>query len=209
MNVKRPRRLSRSETKAQTRAKLLEAGARVLAGEGYYGATVEDIAETAGFTRGAFYAHFADKADLLLTLLEEQGRAGLDDLEARLDGRADQLDATMAWFQERFMMASGLDRAVAEFGVAGCDNPEYQARLRRLLDDARIRVGDMSVEGFARAGMELPMEPERFATMVIAVVNGLASMQRLDPAAVPPEMIGEAITYLGEGVLAAAQRVDA
>jgi AcrR family transcriptional regulator len=201
-------RLSRKEAAEQTRARLLEAGARVLAGEGYFGATVEDIAEAAGYTRGAFYAHFTDKADLLLTLMEEQNRVGLDDLETRLDTETAEgsVDTTVQWFLDRFTSPSALDRAIAEFGASAAAQPAHVARLRRHVRQSRARVATMTEEGFARADMAPPVDADRFAAMVIALVEGFASLQRLDPDGVPPDALGEAIVYLGEGAIAAADR---
>lgn len=199
---------SHAEMTTDARAALLEAGARVFAGEGFHGATVEDIAEAAGFTRGAFYAHFTDKADLLLTLMEERDREGLDDLESRLateTGDASVM-ATVGWFLDRFTTPSALDRAIGEFGASTISDPEHAARMRRVFRTGRDRVATMSVQGFAGAGTELPIDPDRFAAMLIALLNGFASLQRLDPDTVPADALGEAITYLGEGVLAAAAR---
>ncbi len=208
MNVKRAERLTRAATKAQTRSRLLDAGERIFVAEGFHRATVEDIAEAAGYTRGAFYAHFADKADLLLTLLEARDRAGLDDLDARLEaqGGDEQLEATMAWFRDRFAAPSGLDLAVGEFGATGITNPEHRARMRTWLDTARGRVAEMVREGFDRAGIDTPIDADRLALIIVALVNGLAALQRLDPDAVTPELLGESILYLGEGALAAGAR---
>jgi AcrR family transcriptional regulator len=180
----------------------------VFAGEGFYGATVEDIAEAAGYTRGAFYAHFVDKADLLLTLLEERDRAGLDDLEARLEDPTggEQIDATTSWFADRFTLPSALDRAVAEFSAGGIANPEHAARMRGWFETARGRVTAMVEDGFARAGVDVPGDPERLATMMVALVNGYAMLRHLDPDAATPELFGAAILYLGEGALASASR---
>ena len=116
-NVKPPR-LSRPESKARTRARLLDAGTAVFERDGFHAATVEAIAEQAGFTRGAFYANFADKADLLLTLLEERSRVGLDLLTDELAGEPSEqaLPAIVRWFGERFVSPLPLERALAEFG---------------------------------------------------------------------------------------------
>ena len=37
----------------------------VFAKRGFQGASLDEIAETAGYTRGAIYKHFADKEELL------------------------------------------------------------------------------------------------------------------------------------------------
>lgn len=56
--------------RAQTRERLLAAAVAVFADRGINGASVEEICEAAGFTRGAFYSNFADKSELVLALLE-------------------------------------------------------------------------------------------------------------------------------------------
>ena len=60
------KRLSRNERKAQTRAELIDAAARVFARRGYHGTTVDDVAEEAGFTKGAFYSNFESKEDVFV-----------------------------------------------------------------------------------------------------------------------------------------------
>src|SRR5918992_2559100 len=67
-----PTRLKRDESKAKTRALLLEAAARVFARHGFHGASVEEIAEVAGFSTGALYSNFSGKEDLFLALLDEE-----------------------------------------------------------------------------------------------------------------------------------------
>lgn len=56
-----------------TRDRLLDAAARVFVEAGYDGTRVVDIAREAGVTTGAIYAHFRDKADLLVKALAARG----------------------------------------------------------------------------------------------------------------------------------------
>lgn len=56
--------------RAQTRARLLDAARSVFAERGIQAASVEEICEAAGFTRGAFYSNFASKTELCVALLE-------------------------------------------------------------------------------------------------------------------------------------------
>jgi AcrR family transcriptional regulator len=62
------RRRTRAQQQAETRARLVEAAAEVFAAHGFEGASIDTITERAGFTRGAFYSNFSDKAELLLEL---------------------------------------------------------------------------------------------------------------------------------------------
>lgn len=63
-------RLTREESRALTRAKLLASAREVMAREGYENASVDRIAEEAGFSKGAFYSNFGSKEDIFLELLE-------------------------------------------------------------------------------------------------------------------------------------------
>lgn len=57
-----------TRSRANTRAKLLEAAPAVLGEKGLMGASVDDLASAAGFSRGAFYSNYATKEDLLIDL---------------------------------------------------------------------------------------------------------------------------------------------
>src|SRR2546426_10053680 len=61
----------REEHRAVTRARVLEAAARVFAREGFHGASVHEIAREAGASTGAIYSNFAGKEDLYLAVFDE------------------------------------------------------------------------------------------------------------------------------------------
>src|SRR5207247_10932907 len=61
----------RQRRKAETRVLLLEAGLRVFAERGIELATLDDVAEAAGFTKGAIYRQFRSKSAFLLGLFEQ------------------------------------------------------------------------------------------------------------------------------------------
>lgn len=61
----------RRRRKAETRVLLLEAGLRVFAERGIELATLDDVAQAAGFTKGAIYRQFRSKGAFLLGLFEQ------------------------------------------------------------------------------------------------------------------------------------------
>ena len=65
-------RLSRAEQNDRNRALLLAAARRVFLERGYFAATLDQIADEAGFSKGAVYSRFASKADMFLALLEDR-----------------------------------------------------------------------------------------------------------------------------------------
>src|SRR6478735_6157335 len=70
MSAKR-KRATRAEKQARTRAELIAAATKVFARRGYNGASVEEIAEEAGYSHGAVYSNFEGKADLFLADFED------------------------------------------------------------------------------------------------------------------------------------------
>src|SRR5215470_5035871 len=65
-------RLTRVEQVGKNRAAVLDAARRVFLARGYGGATLDAIAEEAGFSKGVVYSQFSSKADLFMALLEER-----------------------------------------------------------------------------------------------------------------------------------------
>jgi len=81
-------RLKREESQALTRSKLLASALRLFARDGYAAASVDRIAEDAGFSKGAFYSNFDGKEQIYLEVLESYGEANL----ARLLKAVDQAE---------------------------------------------------------------------------------------------------------------------
>jgi len=71
--IAKPRkRLTREESRAQTRATLIAVGRKHFLRYGLGGAVAEKIAEDAGYSRGALYANFEGKEDLFLAVIREE-----------------------------------------------------------------------------------------------------------------------------------------
>ena len=83
-----PPRMTREQSKAQTRERLLAAARRVFASSGFHGASVEEIASMAGFSTGALYSNFDGKEDLFLVLMEREIAAHAREISAAVRDRA-------------------------------------------------------------------------------------------------------------------------
>ncbi|WP_051183110.1 TetR/AcrR family transcriptional regulator [Nocardia vinacea] len=122
-------------------------------GGSYADLAVSRIAERAGRTRTAFYAHFEDRRELLLALVEEVGGEAFAAIEPFLavDGPVeyDQLTASTAGLVATFRDHATLLRAVIE--AAGYDEriaAYWDGVLGRFVDAARERL---RAEGFGEA----------------------------------------------------------
>lgn len=74
---RRPASVSRDQTKQETRDALVSAALALFAEEGLDAPSLDAICDRAGFTRGAFYVHFADRDELLVAVMEKVGEAFL------------------------------------------------------------------------------------------------------------------------------------
>ncbi len=97
-------RMSREESQAATRGRLLSAAAKLFARDGYAAASVDRIAAAAGYSKGAFYSNFESKEQLFMEVLEAHGDASLGKLLSALDQARDvagAIEAAAAWADDR------------------------------------------------------------------------------------------------------------
>ena len=79
------KRLSREDSRDRTTQRLLAAARKLFAKRGLSDTSLEDIAEEAGYTRGAFYSNFSSKGDLFIELLRRDHEATNAQLRALRD----------------------------------------------------------------------------------------------------------------------------
>lgn len=118
---------------AATRALLLDAAQAVFARDGFERAQLEAIAAEAGHTRGAVYAHFQNKQDLFMALLERRARAKMALVSEQMAQRS--LAERLVFMRERyveFYFDSNWPLLTLEFKLFALRNPEYGKRLREL-----------------------------------------------------------------------------
>jgi AcrR family transcriptional regulator len=81
--------MARQERAIRTRRTILEAAAAVFDERGYTSATIGEILERAGVTKGALYFHFGSKEELALGVFEEQLAISLPPQSSRLQELVD------------------------------------------------------------------------------------------------------------------------
>jgi AcrR family transcriptional regulator len=131
-----------------TRDLLLNAAEQVFARVGYEKALVEEIAEAAGFSKGALYAHFKSKEELFLALYETKTASSLAKLLHSLDGASTREGKIDAFRNFYINLSKDKDWAliILEVKLFIRRHPEVRVRLRQIDE----HLGD-SIEGvFAR-----------------------------------------------------------
>lgn len=127
-----PEPLTRDRRRALTRDALVEAAKHVFAEKGFAGASLEEIAERAGFTRGAIYKNFADKEDLFFAVFDRGIERQLDAFATLFDGPFDVSDETLALTADVWRKVQTTDDAwyafIVEFRLYALRNEEVRGR---------------------------------------------------------------------------------
>jgi AcrR family transcriptional regulator len=184
-------RLTREQSRDQTRQRLMDAAQSVFVERGLAAASVEDIAEAAGYTRGAFYSNFDSKTELFLDLL----RRDHDEIMRGMHEIFEEEGASPADFEERILRYyANIHRSEksfllwAEAKLQAARDPKFGARFAEFIRELQQAVASY-VERFAqRVGAPLPMPAAQLALGLSALCDGIKFFHTLDPEAVPDEM---------------------
>jgi AcrR family transcriptional regulator len=179
-------RLSREEKRQQTRAALLHAANALFAAKGLEATTVDDIASTAGFTRGAFYANYASKIDVMKELIATGFESDVQALSLFAGARTpEEWAAAYQEYSARFERDPGSLMWVMEFQMAAMRYPEVREEYTRQYANMVARVREM-----ARAALPTGGDPEQISAVteaMVALQPALAIHRVLAPDRVPAE----------------------
>jgi AcrR family transcriptional regulator len=189
-------RLRRAAMVDRNREVVLAAARRVFIDKGYAGASLEAIAEEAGFSKGVMYSQFESKADLFLTLLERRieeraqqnerivaEHAGVEGLRRMLEAGGEDAATEAAWARvliEFRALASRDPHVNGRYAAAHARTVQRQAAvLERLLADAQLK----------------PRFPPRvMAEFILALASGATLESAASPAALPFEVVSQMVS---------------
>jgi AcrR family transcriptional regulator len=160
-------------TRPNSRAALVDAAFEEFSTKGYEAATVAGIAERAGVTTGALYAHFAGKLDLLLATV------GLTPVEDILRSAGEV--ASLPW--------SEASKRIVQSMAAQPDR-----RTLLLLDVIVVARRDPDVAQILRGGLE------RYLRAMSSVHDAAVRLGRIDPA-VPTDELARVLALLRMGMI--------
>jgi TetR/AcrR family transcriptional repressor of nem operon len=171
-----------------TRERILDSAQRLILGQGFSATTVDAVITDAGLTKGAFFHHFASKADLGLALVRRYAAADLAQLDEFL-ARADRLSRDPL---QRLLLFVGLMEESADtFAGAdpGClyasyvyERELFGAEIRDELADSvrtwRTALGERIREVAAIHPPRLPVDLDSLADTFLTAFEGSYVLSR-------------------------------
>ena len=162
---------------------MLDAAETVFAKKGFGGASMEEIATEAGFSRASVYAHFGSKEDLLGAVLDRHAERAAEAFSA-MGVPSSPLEGAFA-AAEIFLQRTTLDMVPLdlELRLNALRNPDLRRRVveaDRGLAKRMARLIEHNMEG-ARHHLDIPAED--LADIGTAAVSGLMQLAALDEVA--------------------------
>ena len=185
------KRLTRQEQQARTRSKLLSAASKVFSCKGMQQASIDEVAQEAGYTKGAFYANFKSKEELFLAMLDERFGERIADMErafASEESPPEQARHAAADFAHATAGDPDHDRLFLEFASYALQDEAFREELLTRFKTLRARMADIHERRMTAYGIEPPVPIDRIVRMVIAMADGWSLWRLLEPEAVDDEM---------------------
>lgn len=170
----------------EQRARILEAATRCFAERGFHEATIQDICDTAGLSKGGLYTYFRSKDEILGALIEqshteamhwavaaaEQGTSALQRLERIAEAMVEQV------FEGHGRNAHS-PRLMLEVWAEASKDPQLGEMLARSYDRWRTFLAQLFRQGITCGEIRSDIDPEELAAIVVAMFDGLALQESL------------------------------
>jgi AcrR family transcriptional regulator len=200
-SASRPRR--QAERTEATRQRLLHAAECIFARDGFEASRLEDIVARAGYTRGAFYAHYDSKEDLLFDLMERFVNEKVGNLRAILAQAGDSVGRWQALRAYYSRMACDRRWALLsmEFKLFAIRHPA--ARQRLALRYRRLREPGLTLmtQLLEEQGRDLPVSIHAATVALGAAANSLLIESLVDHKALSEKEIPILLSLVFDAVL--------
>jgi AcrR family transcriptional regulator len=193
------RRPTRAEKQAQTRAQLIQAAASVFARRGFQTATVEEIAEEAGYSHGAVYSNFASKEELFLAVFEQYMSQRIDEVSqaTEIEGSfAQRARAAADQWMQRFSEDRPTFLLHLEFMIHAARNPHLSEQLGQRMAALRLEIERRLLDREAETRTALPLPAADIALIVRALGIGLAVEALNQPGEMDTHLYGDFVALI-------------
>ena len=197
--------LTPERRRQQTRDHLLAAASQVFAERGFHGASLDEVAAVAGFSKGAVYSNFKNKEDLFLALFKANYDREMQALRATLEGSKvppeTRLSDFVALIREEFSQTpDSFGVLYEEFWLYAVRNPTAREQLIRLENENVRAIAEIIEAERVRQHLEPLESAERVARIISVLFHGIGRLRVLQPQMADDSLIGTAISLIARGL---------
>ncbi|TDY23062.1 TetR family transcriptional regulator [Paraburkholderia sp. BL6665CI2N2] len=176
-------RLTHSQRRERTREFLFEAARKMFIEKGVAATSVEEIAEAAGYTRGAFYSNFGGKRELLIELLRREDDRALVNLQGIMKegGTAEEMkERVVAHYSRSFLENDCFPLWVEAKLLAGRDTA-FQERFSAFRHNRFEQIGAYVGTISDRNGGPMVLPTDALALGLMSLCDGVQFFRMCDP----------------------------
>jgi len=193
--------LTRARRREMTRRHLMDAAATVFARDGFHGASLDEVAATAGFTKGAVYSNFKSKEDLFLAVFDDRLTREAEEMSSVLAEHAaavgydpDQLPQVRSVIERTW--DDEWTALYLEFVLYARRNPDAAAKLAASARRQRATTIGMLEAAYSSVGAQPDFPIPLLATLSMALFEGLGLGRLVDPPAFDQQTLTDALQFL-------------
>lgn len=190
---------TRRRPRAETRAAVLEAAMRAFGERGFAQTSLENVAATAGLSRGAVYSNFSGKDELFFALLQETIDQRLRQIAramAPAPTLSDQLRQVGEVMIEEVREHPERHLLFIEFWMRAARDPGVRDQFRTYRRQTREALARVLEERSARWGLDLPMPAAELAVALMSLFNGFGMEHLVEPGVATPELFSKLLAAL-------------
>jgi AcrR family transcriptional regulator len=198
-------RLTRQQKQAHTRSCLMHSAAQVFARRGLQQASIDEVAEGAGFTKGAFYANFKNKEELFLAMLDERFAQRVEEIERLIAGEGTTSEKAQRAGDDFTRMLTAdpqWQRLFFEFSAYAVRNDEFREELVTRYRWMRDRIAAALQARAEEFGLHWVLPSDQVATITCAMANGVALEKLLEGDAISDQLFGTMLIVFFAGLRA-------
>ncbi|WP_158879538.1 TetR/AcrR family transcriptional regulator [Amycolatopsis anabasis] len=175
-------RLTRAESQARTRERLIETARELFLRDGYLATSLSKVAEEAGYSTGAVYSNFEGKSALALVVLDrirDETLSAVAEIFAEEGDIEEKLTAFEKWAETT--LDGGWPRVELEFALEARQEP---ALVGALADRQRSLVGLIAKSidrQLPRLGLDGLLPSKALARSLVSLAVGVAIQRMVDP----------------------------
>jgi len=187
------------------RSSFVEAGVQVFSRKGFHGATMDEIARTAGYSPGAIYRYFSSKEAVFDAVVQRVGEAFVTQAHEEPPVKLGFVDR-LRWFMVRHVELAEQHREffatfVAQNPVLDWDNTtELGSAAARFLETLHAGIARIMQLGLDEGALR-PADPLELARVLVALMKGLSpDWIHGHCRACPPEWVDRVMNFFFFGV---------
>lgn len=193
------KRLTQKERKEITRKLLLESAVEIFAKFGFHGASVDKIADHAGFSKGAVYGHFQSKEELFLALLENRMNMHAENINNLIEQEytvSHTIEKINAYFNSVKEENRTMSMLNMEFLLYAMRKESVRDKWSGMISQSVGRISESIEVLMKKENHKLSLPSQDIAWIILSLENGMSIFHYIGENSVPSDLYGKALKTL-------------